>query len=338
MAIYPDKKAGVLTGRFAVEVQKGAQRLRGRKDTLAEAKILEAEFRLALDSGAAPTSKRKFTAKASRPDTLSEAIKRADGILWSGKTSEDTAFQQLRAIMGIIGDRKLDAIGPSEIDDLVIELSKGRTGATINRYLSTLSVFLKWCLKREYRTFPVPSMDWQDEDEGRIRWIGHNEEGALLGALRGTVADVVRVAIATGMRRSEILTLKPDQLKPNWVHLWKTKNGSARSVPISPKTYAEIASLLKLGMPSASKLRYEWQLAREAMGLMGDKDFVFHCCRHTCATRLVQANVNLRVVQTFLGHKTIQTTLRYAHLNDHSLTDALSIMQTFHENSQSVHT
>ncbi|MBO6631600.1 MAG: tyrosine-type recombinase/integrase, partial [Psychroserpens sp.] len=36
--------------------------------------------------------------------------------------------------------------------------------------------------------------------------------------------------------------------------------------------------------------------------------------RHTCASRLVQAGIDLRRVQTFLGHQTIQMTLRYAHL------------------------
>ncbi|MGN6551815.1 MAG: tyrosine-type recombinase/integrase, partial [Pararhizobium sp.] len=41
--------------------------------------------------------------------------------------------------------------------------------------------------------------------------------------------------------------------------------------------------------------------------------------RHTCASRLVQAGIDLRRVQTFLGHQTIQMTLRYAHLATNDL-------------------
>ena len=55
------------------------------------------------------------------------------------------------------------------------------------------------------------------------------------------------------------------------------------------------------------------------MGLSGDGEFVFHARRHTRATRLVEMGVNLRVIQQFMGHKVIQTTLRYAHVSDDML-------------------
>jgi integrase len=47
------------------------------------------------------------------------------------------------------------------------------------------------------------------------------------------MADLLSVAIATGMRRNEILSLTPDNLEPAWVRLWKTKKGMPRSVPKS---------------------------------------------------------------------------------------------------------
>ena len=50
------------------------------------------------------------------------------------------------------------------------------------------------------------------------------------------------------------------------------------------------------------------------MKAAGLKDFTWHCLRHTFASRLVMAGVDLRTVQELMGHKTIQMTVRYAHL------------------------
>ena len=42
--------------------------------------------------------------------------------------------------------------------------------------------------------------------------------------------------------------------------------------------------------------------------------FSWHCLRHTFASRLVMAGVDIRTVQELMGHKTIGMTVRYAHL------------------------
>lgn len=43
-------------------------------------------------------------------------------------------------------------------------------------------------------------------------------------------------------------------------------------------------------------------------------DFTWYCMRHTFASRLVMAGVDIRTVAELMGHKTIQMTMRYAHL------------------------
>ena len=48
---------------------------------------------------------------------------------------------------------------------------------------------------------------------------------------------------------------------------------------------------------------------------------------HTCASRLVQRRINLKVVQTWMGHKSIQITLRYAHLAPSNLMDAVKVLE-----------
>ena len=44
------------------------------------------------------------------------------------------------------------------------------------------------------------------------------------------------------------------------------------------------------------------------------RGFTWHCLRHTFASRLVMAGVDLRTVQNLMGHKTIAMTVRYSHL------------------------
>ena len=63
------------------------------------------------------------------------------------------------------------------------------------------------------------------------------------------------------------------------------------------------------------------------MNLESDKEFVIHATRHTCASRMVNAGVDLYVVKEVLGHASIQVTEKYAHLAPHKLIDAMSVLE-----------
>jgi integrase len=69
----------------------------------------------------------------------------------------------------------------------------------------------------------------------------------------------------------------------------------------------------------AHSLRWQWEKVRGLMKMDADPQFVVHMLRHTCASRMVQRRVPLAVVQKWMGHKKIETTLRYAHLAPDSL-------------------
>lgn len=325
MSIYPDRKDGKLTGRFRVEVQVGHRRKRGRADSLAEARQMEADLRKALKEGGEIAPRLRTVSETFRALTLGEAATRAKPLLWAGQDTEAASQRKLDRVVKMVGPEKsLDAFDANTVDQVVVELkSTGCSDATINRYLSNISAFLKFCFKRGFRTNPLFELDWRDEGEGRIRWITYAEERKLLLLLPYPFNEIAYVAIRTGMRVSEILSLKPDQLTADWVHLWETKNDSARSVPLNKDLYQRLAPLVLTGtMPDYWELRYQWDIAREAMGLAGDPLFVFHACRHTFATRAVQKGVPLRVLQELLGHKTIEMTERYAHVYDEMKLDA----------------
>jgi integrase len=321
MAIYPDKKNGALTGRYRVEVQYKGKRLRGRFPSLEEAQRVEADWKQGIEQNfIAPSSRHTL------PLTLEEVVRLAERTLWRGKTTEDESIVKLHKVVDIIGPKLPPmTLSTLHIDKLVATLlDDDKSPKTVNRYLSAFHKLYAWACDRGYMQEGV-KFTWEDEGEGRIRWITPEEEQALYRHMEGSpVAVLVRAAIRTGMRRSELLRLSKKDVEAMWVRAWETKNGSHRSVPITPDTRADLLWLIDHGMPTIAEIRYQWAKAKKAMGLEQDPNFVFHACRHTCATRLVEANVHLTVVQKFMGHKRIETTLRYAHVNDTLLTDALA--------------
>lgn len=64
---------------------------------------------------------------------------------------------------------------------------------------------------------------------------------------------------------------------------------------------------------SRRHLRTMWDRLRAHFQWMGD-DTVIHTYRHTCASRLVAKGIDLYRVKTWMGHKSLSTTMRYAHL------------------------
>lgn len=325
MAIYADKKDGKPTGRWRVEVQVDGKRARGRFDTIEEARKAEAEWIVQF-----PVAAKAREDKRGVPKRLKDLVEKTEGALWKGKESRELSEARLARVVSIIGPQTpLESIETPLLDKVVATLLKDAIEpSTVNKYLSTLHKLLAWGRDRKWFG-ELPVFPWQDEDAGRIRWITDEEEPQLLSLLSPEVSVLTRVAIATGMRRGELLGLEPKQVERGWVHLWKTKTKVPRSVPITEATYDDIRWLLDIGMPTEHMVRYQWDKAREAMGLMGDEWFTFHVTRHTCATRLVQANVNLRLIQKWLGHKRIETTIRYAQVSDHMLSAALSQAEVF---------
>ena len=324
MSIYPDRdKQGNLTGKYRVEVQLKGKRLRDKVTSIEEAKTTEEDFKYRLSQSEGLS--RSFD-KRNVPATLKDLFSKAEDTLWRGKRTAEQSIARCKHSIAVLGPSKdLQSLDTEDLDRLVDILLEDKSPATVNRHLSALHKLLGWAVTRKYLK-AIPEFPWQREGAGRIRWVTQDEEHKLQSLLVSQwpqVFKVIKVAIETGMRRDELLTLEKTQVEPNWVRLWKTKTDTPRSIPISPETYDLLQSLLS-SMPTRHQLRYAWDAAKKQMGLEDDDLFVFHCTRHTCATRLVMAGVNIRVVQGWLGHKNIETTLRYAHINDNMLVQALN--------------
>lgn len=120
-----------------------------------------------------------------------------------------------------------------------------------------------------------------------------------------TARMAIRIAFYSGMRLSEIL--RAQVRAGTWV-LMDTKNGSPRIVPI----HSRVAVCARHFKPCPKiTIQRAWEGARDRAGLQG---MHFHDWRHSAASALVNAGVDLYTVGRILGHKDSRSTARYSHL------------------------
>jgi integrase len=133
--------------------------------------------------------------------------------------------------------------------------------------------------------------------------------------------------IHTGMRMSEQYSLRCNQvdLELRQIHLPKTKNGRPRTIPLNAVAVAALSQLHGVGkirgndpvfpsIRSGDTLQGSRGWFPAALEETEIKGYTWHCNRHTFASRLVMAGMDLRTVAELLGHKTLQMVMRYSHI------------------------
>jgi integrase len=262
--------------------------------------------------------------------TLKDAYDLTMRLHWKGEKAEKTNTINSKAVLEYLGeDSLLVDITAEEVTNMVFEFEdQGNSGSTVNKKASCLRMMFKTAQEQGWiEKWPNPP--FRKEAKHRIRWMDEEEEAKVLTLCNHLgltdLADYIAVAIDTGFRRAELLGFQSRDFSNGILHLHAgaTKSDEARSVPAT-KRVTEILTrrgnrgtvFSPLTVPT---LRAQWQRIRHLMGLDGDSQFVVHMLRHTCASRLVQRGVPLVMVQKWMGHKKIETTLRYAHLAPDSL-------------------
>lgn len=235
----------------------------------------------------------------------------------------------------------LHSIDTDALDAYAAHLADlGNSNATINRKMACLSKILTIAVDRG-KLSAKPKFTRKPESEHRIRWVTDAEEKEALKLFkawgRDDYADAFIVLIDTGMRCGELLRIvwRDVDTKQGLIAIWQNKAKRPRSVPLTNRAI-EALKRRREAVGVASPLfpydhwwiRYTWDRMRAHLGLTADKQFTPHALRHTCASRLIQRGITLPVVQAWLGHKTIQITMRYAHLAPKNLLDAVSVLES----------
>lgn len=228
-----------------------------------------------------------------------------------------------RALIPFVRGKTLHQAPDAAEDYKRIKSKENLAPATINRRLAIL---------RRICNLAYKSWDWIDQPIGekitllperneRHVYLTPKQVKKLSRACDNKNAKkMIMLAAYTGLRRGELFRLTRENLMDGCIVLdAQTKNGRPRVIPI-PKEARKIARKLPLELSDA-QLRRQWDKAREKTGL---NHIRFHDLRHTYASWLVQSNVPMRAVQELLGHTTITTTQRYAHLSTEHLKAAVS--------------
>jgi integrase len=129
---------------------------------------------------------------------------------------------------------------------------------------------------------------------------------------------LITVAIETGMRQGEMLALRwaDIDVRKATARLLDTKNGEARTVPLSSRAIATLEALPRhvggLVFPiSANPLKMRYRRMVERAGI---PDLTFHDLRHEATSRLFERGLDMMEVASITGHKTMAMLRRYTHL------------------------
>lgn len=220
-------------------------------------------------------------------------------------------------------------INPGDIERAISKRRQEVAPATVNRLLAFVKRAYNLALSDgSLDSNPVRKVKMLKENNRRVRYLSEDEEKSLRAELSEHDWPIVAVALHTGFRRANVFGLlwADVDLDAGNVTARNPKGGEDYHVPMNDDLREILA-----GLPtrSTSKWVFPSPTGKQALDAQNFRNLVFmpalkrasiagfrwHDLRHTFATRLLMGVADLATVQSLLGHKTIEMTMRYAHLS-----------------------
>lgn len=240
--------------------------------------------------------------------------------------------------LGEIGPKYITSITDADLLRVQARFQEQRskkTGAplansSINKMIFAMQNFLDWAFRRQLVSH-APKIRQLSQGQGRIRYLLPDEKDRFESVIEQISDPALKafmfMAYFTGARAGELLNLTWARLdfSTQTVLFVETKNDLGRRVPLQAcwkviEAYAKATGArgnnehVFLNQRGSMPYNYAplWAKIREKAEL---EDFVFHDLRHNAASQLVMRGIDIVRVKEFMGHKTIQMTMNYAHLN-----------------------
>jgi integrase len=202
--------------------------------------------------------------------------------------------------------------------------------ATINRSLSTLKKALSIAWQRGRVSTDYSSLVKRlPENNQRTLYMNLDEVRTLADAASEQTRIAIWFAMLTGCRRGEVCQIRPEHIGQDTLRIpaGNTKTLRYREVPIVPALRPWLEQ-----MPLKIKFEGVKSGFRRAREKIGRPEIHYHDLRHSCATVLLQLGVDLHVVREILGHTSVKTTERYAHVMTAPQRSALEKLGALAEN------
>jgi len=253
-------------------------------------------------------------------------------------------------ILPFFGDKKLRSIIREDVFKFKDSLNHYRP--TCNRCLKLLSCVFNKAILWGYRAeglnpcYGVPKY----KDNKKERFLNNSELSQLTKTLNmqeqfgidsAYVLGAIQMLTYTGCRKREILTLKwaDVQLDQNCIHFKKSKTGE-KIIPLNNLSKAVLENIERQpGNPYVfcgkkpgrhlTDVKKRWFKIRKMLAI---EDVRMHDLRHTFASMAIKSGLGLYQVSKLLGHKNIQTTMRYAHIEKEELVKSAKAVEAVFAN------
>jgi len=260
-------------------------------------------------------------------------------------------------IKPVIGDKPLSRISPLDLERIKKNMTTaGRSPRSIHYCLAVIRQTFNQAKKLSLfqGDNPVSKVKKPTVDNRRMRFLSRAEADMLLQELAETSSqlhDIALVSLHCGLRAGEIfnLTWADVDFERGTLLLRDTKSGRNRTAFMTAAVKSMLAERKKTdGGGFVFKERRNGGRIKEVSnhftkivnrlgfnnGITDRRDkVVFHSLRHTFASWLVEAGVDLYTVKTLLGHQTLAMTERYSHLSQGALQQAVAkLSQSINEN------
>ncbi|HSE58524.1 MAG TPA: site-specific integrase [Nitrospiraceae bacterium] len=245
-------------------------------------------------------------------------------------------------LLASFGDLTLVQVRPAFLAEYKARRRKEEASPkTINSELTLLSHAFELAMKEwEWANHnPVKKVSREKVHNLIERWLTPEEEKRLLEASPTWLREIILFAIHTGLRQSEILNLQWDRvdLFRRTITLLEQKNRCKDTLPVNATALEILKARARVRSASTEYVFHnEAHHRRDARDLLRAfypamkkakiERFRFHDLRHTFATRLVQAGVDLYTVQKLGRWKTISMVMRYAHHHPESLRAGIEVL------------
>lgn len=268
--------------------------------------------------------------------------------LYKRKLSDKTreSYTRLDQLIGpTVGDKPLEAVTPDDIQTALVAVEE-QAGSRQAQLAYTLmhAVFRRAVRSRHLKDNPVEAVDKPEHVPREGRAIDGQDWEQLLPIIRATPAFALMCF--AGLRRGEVLALRRGDvdIKAGFIHVRRQRirvggqlvtvppksSAGVRDVAVAPELVPILAEAVRFLLPSAlivpiapETLAHRWRDAQRKIGI--SEPYRLHDLRHTYATRLVLAGVNLRVLQYTIGHADYQLTVKtYTHIGASAAKSELS--------------